>query len=90
MDLRTYLKKPGITQEGFADKVGEGVSQGLVGQWLTGRTKITPDRAIEIEAATGGEVRCEDLRPDLDWQRDRKGLVTGYLVKVQRPKAKAA
>ncbi len=25
------------------------------------------ERCIEIEKAAGGAVRCEDLRPDVDW-----------------------
>lgn len=28
---------------------------------------VPVDRCIDIERATNGTVRCEDLRPDVDW-----------------------
>lgn len=34
-----------------------------------------------IEQFTGGLVRCEDLRDDVDWDRDDSGAVTGYRVR---------
>ena len=43
------------------------VTPGLVSQWGSGRTRVTAERCIEIERVTGGAVRCEDLRPDIDW-----------------------
>lgn len=50
------------------------------------------DRCPAIERATGGQVRCEDLRPDVIWQREA-GEVIGYLVRVssshQQPAAPA-
>jgi DNA-binding transcriptional regulator YdaS (Cro superfamily) len=42
---------------------------------------IPADRCPSIEAASG--VRCEELRPDLTWNRDESGQVTGYTVTVQ-------
>ena len=29
---------------------------------------VPAERCPAIEKATGGKVRCEDLRPDVDWQ----------------------
>lgn len=63
MKLSTYLEKQGLSQEAFAKSIG--VSQGLVWQWLDGRTRITAERAIEIEKKTGGAITRRDLRPDL-------------------------
>lgn len=63
MNLRTYLESNDITQSAFAARLG--VTQGLVWQWLEKRTTITAERAIQIEAATEGQVRRHDLRPDL-------------------------
>lgn len=63
VDIKAYLKKHKLSQEVFADQVG--VSQGLVWQWLDGRTRITAERAIEIEDKTDGEITRHDLRPDL-------------------------
>jgi transcriptional regulator with XRE-family HTH domain len=45
------MEANGLSQKQFGDKVG--VSQGLVSQWLTGDTKMTPERAKEIEELTG-------------------------------------
>ncbi len=36
-------------------------------QVLTGRKKGPAELCIKIEKATSGAVRCEDLRPDVDW-----------------------
>jgi DNA-binding transcriptional regulator YdaS (Cro superfamily) len=44
-----------------------GVTPGLVSQWRSGFTGISLERAIQIEKATAGAVRCEDMRPDIDW-----------------------
>ncbi len=35
--------------------------------WTLGRRKVPVERCIDIERATAGQVRCEDLRPDIDW-----------------------
>lgn len=69
MDIKTYLKKHECSQQEFADKIG--VSQGLVWQWLEGHTRITAERALEIEEKTRGEIKREDLRPDLYGQASR-------------------
>lgn len=61
MNLREYVQQKG--QTGIAELLG--VSQGLVSQWLSGKTKITAERAVQIEEATGREVTRQDLRPDL-------------------------
>ncbi|MBA3034835.1 MAG: helix-turn-helix domain-containing protein [Gammaproteobacteria bacterium] len=42
-----------------------GVTSGAVSQWEVGKVPI--ERCIEIEKATSGAVRCEELRPDVDW-----------------------
>lgn len=63
MNIAGYLKKHRLSQEDFAKRVG--VTQGLVWQWIKGRTRITAERAIEIENLTGGEVSRHDCRPDI-------------------------
>ena len=63
MDLRDYLSQHGLSQAAFGERLD--VSQGLVWQWLNGRTKITPERAIEIEALTQQKVTRAELRPDI-------------------------
>lgn len=63
MNIAGYLEKHHLSQEAFAKLLG--VSQGLVWQWIDGRTRVTAERAIDIEEKTGGEVTKHELRPDL-------------------------
>ena len=42
------------------------VVQQVVNNWLR-RGNVPADYCPAIERATGGAVRCEDLRPDVDW-----------------------
>lgn len=43
------------------------VSPPTVSQWCNGVRPIPAERCPEIERVTGGAVRCEELRPDVDW-----------------------
>ena len=45
-----------------------GVQQELVSQWKTGARRVPAERCPDIERATSGAVRCEDLRPDVSWE----------------------
>ena len=63
MDLKTYFQTH--TQGSLAKALC--VTPGAVNQWVSGATIITAERCIQIEQATGGLVRCEDLRPDVAW-----------------------
>lgn len=67
MDLETYLQKH--TQHGLAKRLG--VTQSSISQWLSGATKITAERAIEIELATNCLVTREELRPDIFRQKKK-------------------
>jgi DNA-binding transcriptional regulator YdaS (Cro superfamily) len=42
-----------------------GVTKSAVTQWIT--AGVPAERCPAIERATSGAVRCEDLRPDVDW-----------------------
>ena len=44
-----------------------GVVQTAVSNWRA-RESIPAEYCPAIERATDGAVRCEDLRPDVDWQ----------------------
>lgn len=55
-----------------------GVAPTVVWQWLNGLRPVPPLHCPAIERATG--VTCEQLRPDLCWERDDDYLVTGYRV----------
>lgn len=43
------------------------VPQILVSQWALEQRRVPAERCPAIERATGGAVRCEELRPDVDW-----------------------
>jgi DNA-binding transcriptional regulator YdaS (Cro superfamily) len=44
-----------------------GVTKGAVPQWRTEGRRVPAEHCPSIERLTGGRVRCEDLRPDIDW-----------------------
>lgn len=72
MDLKTYFKDR--TQVDLARALG--VTPGAVNQWVNGDVVVSEGRCIQIEAATNGMVRCEDLRPDVPWHVVRGGDAT--------------
>lgn len=43
------------------------IGQSTLSEWHTGRRLVPADVCINIEKVTGGVVRCEELRPDIDW-----------------------
>jgi DNA-binding transcriptional regulator YdaS (Cro superfamily) len=57
------------------------VNPALVHQWRKGRRPLAEHHCPAIEAITG--VRCEELRPDVQWLRDEAGQVTGYQVPIR-------
>lgn len=46
---------------------GLGLTKGAVSQWKEPDRKIPAEHCPAIERLTNGNVRCEDLRPDVDW-----------------------
>lgn len=44
-----------------------GVSMQLASFWRRGLRRFPADRCIEVERLTEGRIRCEELRPDVDW-----------------------
>lgn len=44
-----------------------GVSIQAVCFWRDGKRTIPADKCPLIESLTNGAVRCEDMRPDVDW-----------------------
>lgn len=71
MELKTYLSN---LQRGGISKLANalGISSSYLSQLSSGLAPISLERCIEIEKATGGAVRCEELRPDVDWAYLRK------------------
>lgn len=60
MQLHSYLKETGISQGEFGQSLTPIASQGLVSQWIRGKTRITLDYALQIEGATSGKVTPKD------------------------------
>jgi DNA-binding transcriptional regulator YdaS (Cro superfamily) len=67
MDLKTYITE---SPRGTAAKLALelGVSASYLSQMAHGQAPISPDRAVEIEQKTDGQVTREELYPN-DWQR---------------------
>jgi DNA-binding transcriptional regulator YdaS (Cro superfamily) len=70
------LGRRSLTQAQLARTIG--VHPQAVSQYVRGTRPIPAERAIQIEQALAGEVRVEDLRPDLTFVRDVHGSVVGY------------
>lgn len=67
MNLKNYITEG---QRGTATRLASllGVSPSYLSQMASGDAPISPERCVEIESATNGEVTRPELRPD-DWQR---------------------
>lgn len=53
-----------------------GVTPGMVNHVYLGRRPIPDHWCPIIERETGGQIKCEQLRPDVDWAVLRKPLTT--------------
>jgi DNA-binding transcriptional regulator YdaS (Cro superfamily) len=54
-----------------------GVSYQLVYFWLRGERKFPVEKCPVVERLTDGAVRCEDLRPDVEWSVVRQANPAG-------------
>lgn len=61
--IRKFLKKNNLKLNDFAVEIG--TSPAYLCHLMAGIKKPSPDFAKKIINATDGEVRAEDLRPDL-------------------------
>ena len=64
MRLIEYIKQRGSQSELARTLDLKPVS---IHQWANGIRQVPAERCPAIERATGGAVRCEELRPDVDW-----------------------
>lgn len=53
-----------------------GISKGAVSQWKDEGRKVPLEHCPLIERGTNREVKCEELRPDVDWEYVRAGRRT--------------
>ncbi len=65
MNLRTYLDQSRGMSSALARALG--VPPVLISQWANSQRPVPSDRCPAIERATDGAVRCEEMRPDIDW-----------------------
>lgn len=64
MNLNEYFaSKPYGSKAALAKRVG--ISKTWMSQIISGRQPCSPELAVKIFDATSGEVRKEDLRPDI-------------------------
>jgi DNA-binding transcriptional regulator YdaS (Cro superfamily) len=66
MTLKDYLDGlPRGGQSAMAKMLG--IAPAYLYQMANGMRPISAERCPQIERLTDGAVRCEDLRPDVDW-----------------------
>jgi len=65
MNLKHYLSE----ERGRAAEIARslGIVPVLLSQWSSGVRRVPADHCPAIERITNGAVRCEELRPDVDW-----------------------
>ncbi len=81
MNAQSFTLKPGQKAE-LARYLG--VTPSMVSQWCGGDRPIRLEHCAGIEQLTG--IRCEDLRPDVTWVRDKDtGQVLCWQVAVSLP-----
>jgi DNA-binding transcriptional regulator YdaS (Cro superfamily) len=56
---------------------------------LAGDRAFTENDCIEIEKYTAGQVRCEDIKPGVDWAYLRQTHASAYAKSEGRPSASA-
>ena len=85
MDIAEYRAREGLTQAEFArllTEAGSKTSQGLVWQWESGKTRVTPNRATYIERVTNGAVSRDELIWGRGEQQRRGSAAAGSGVEV--------
>ena len=65
--MESLIKAQQILGSQTALAVAVGVVPQVVNNWHR-RGNVPAEYCPSIERATNGAVRCEDLRPDVDWQ----------------------
>lgn len=67
MDLKSYLESLSTEErEKFAERCG--TTAGHLRNVSYGYRNCAESLAINVERESGRKVRCETLRPDVDWQ----------------------
>lgn len=85
MNLAEYVDQAPGRQTAIALSIG--CQPQLVWQWSRGVRRVPAERCPEIERATSGAVRCEELRPDVAWDVLRMQAGEDIAPKKRRPAA---
>lgn len=75
MTLTEYIAPRGTAAQ-LAKAIG--VPPQLISQWSRGVRRVPAERCPDIEKATAGAVRCEDLRSDIEWSVVRHSDCIGH------------
>ena len=88
MLLTEYLSRPGEVVK-LAREIA--VAPAVVSQWKNGTRNVPADRCPAVERATDGAVRCEEMRPDVDWAylRGTVAVDAAEPAKTEAPKEAA-
>lgn len=62
MRIDEFRNHKNLSQEAFGALLSPPASQSLVSQWENGVTKITLDRALEIEDMSGGLITARECQ----------------------------
>ncbi|MFK3816996.1 transcriptional regulator [Pseudomonas sp. NPDC089407] len=66
MTLSEYLKT--MDKDGLAAFARDcGTSAGQLKQVAYGNRRASAGLAVSLDRETGGVIRCEEMRPDIDW-----------------------
>jgi DNA-binding transcriptional regulator YdaS (Cro superfamily) len=74
--LRSYLNAlPTADQEAYAARCG--TTLGYLRKAISTNPRPDVELVIALERESGGEVPCEDIRPDVDWAYLRGSACNG-------------
>ena len=87
--LLEYLNSlPAADQAAFAKRCGTTV--GYLRKAVSVGQRLRAEVCINIERESGGRVRCEALRPEVDWEYLRSGALSHQAPVAINPEAKEA
>lgn len=74
--MQTFLDYINAIPQGDRDEFAKrcGTSIGYLRKAISVKQRLREDVCVAIERESKGAIRCEDLRPDLEWKRTRDGI----------------
>ena len=68
--IETAVKATGSVRalaDAISSAAGRRTSTQSIYAWMSGKRRVPSSLCPAIEKTTSGAIRCEDLRPDVDW-----------------------